>query len=305
MLSAYAYATIRIVNSCFARIYKIRKDMVNIMQIDIRCEYCGVEYDYKINKICPHCGGVPSGTHATEAKKQALALARAARAREAESAAAANVPAAGPAAAAAPTGRFMRCLIKLLPVWLLIIVLSFIIPAAAQHAVSRSAAANLQEIHELPFVDYAMGEQITIGIYDLTVMSAKLVNDSRICDILPEGYALLAVRMSGTAGSFLYEDYLASFGSYNNTPYVTDGSTCYRRVDDYALKSYDDSFAQNPFTFFSLGPGDPSNGYMCYIVKADFDHLYLCLEEFETLYHTKHLTRVNRVRLEIGGDKDV
>lgn len=274
----------------FRLIHRLQKGVVNIMQIDIRCAYCGVEYDYSVNKICPHCGGVPSGKQTAAAKKQSLALAQTD----------------GHATAAAkPTGRFIYYLIKLIPVWLIIIILSLIIPAAVQFAMVRTVAANLQEIEEITYTDHAMNEEFTAGIYDLTVISARIIDDSRICDILPDGYVFLAIRISGTSRSSNYQDHRESFGSSYNTPYVIAGDTCYRRVDEYALADYEDSFAKNQFSFFGLRQKDPTTGYLCYIVKADCDDLYLCLEEFETLHHTRHLTRVNRVKLEIGGDDNV
>lgn len=264
--------------------------MVHIMQIDIRCEYCEAEYDYSINKICPHCGGVPSESHAAKAKKQALALART------------DAPA---AVTARPTEKFMYYLIKLIPVWLIIIILSIIIPAAARFAMGRTAAANLQEIEKITYTDHSINEKFTAGIYDLTILSATILKDSRICDILPEGYVFLVIKMSGTSKSGSYQDYIDSFGSSYNTPYVIADDICYRRVDEYALESYEDSFAKNQFSFFGLRQEDPTTGYLCYIVKAGFNNLYLCLEEFETLHHTRHLTRVNRVKLEIGGEDNV
>ena len=199
----------------------------------------------------------------------------------------------------------MYYLIKLIPVWLIIIISSLIIPAAVRFAISRTAAANLQEIEEIAYTDFCMNEKITTGIYDLTVLSAKVINDSRICDILPEGYVFLAIKMSGTARSSSYQDQTDSFGSSHNSPYVIAGNTCYERVDEYALLNYEDSFAKNQFSFYGLRQTDPATGYLCYIVRADFDDLYLCLEEFENQHHTRHLTRVNRVKLEIGGDNDV
>lgn len=261
------------------------------MQIDIRCDYCGVEYDYSVNKICPHCGGVPSGKQVAEAKKHSV-----------PAPAQTNNPTVS--TAAKPTGKFMYYLIKLIPVWLIIIILSLVIPAGVRFAISRAAAANLQEIAEITYTDFCMNEKITAGIYDLTILSAKVINDSRICDILPEGYVFLAIKMSGTSRNSSYQYYSDSFGSSYNAPYVIAGNTCYRRVDEYALTSYEDSFAKNQFSFYGLRQTDPATGYLCYIVRADFDDLYLCLEELENQHHTRHLTRVNRVKIEIGGDED-
>ena len=264
--------------------------MVNMTQIEIRCEYCGVEYDYSINKICPHCGGVASESHVTKAKKKALS-----REHTAGNAAASEVP----------TGKFMCYLVKLLPVWLMIILLSIVIPVIARSVIRNTAAENLQKIEEITYTDHAMNERFTTGIYDLTVLSARIVDDSPLCGFLPDGCALLAIKLSGTSRSSSYQDYSDSFGSSYNTPYVTDGNTCYRRVDEYSLINYEDSFAQNQFSFLGLRKEDPTTGYLCYIVKSDFEDLYLCLEEFETQNHTRHLTRVNRIRLEIGGDDNV
>ena len=260
------------------------------MQIDIRCDYCGVEFDYNVNKICPHCGAAPSEKQAAEAKKQALALTN---------------TGGHTSAAAKPTGRFMSYLIKLIPVWLTIIILSLVIPAAARSAIRKTSAVNLQVIEKIAYTDYAMNEKFEAGIYDLTVISARVIEDSRICDILPEGYTLLAVKISGTSKSSRYQDYSDSFNSSSKTPYVTSGSICYSRIDEYALANYEDGFAKNQFSFYGLRQGDPAAGYLCYIVRADFDDLYLCFEEYETMHHTRHLTQVNRVKLEIGGDEDV
>lgn len=258
-----------------------------------------MEYDYSVNKICPHCGGVPSGKQVAEAKKQV------AETKKQTAPAPTRTENHTVSVAVRPTGRFMYYLIKLIPVWLIIIILSLIIPAAAKFSIKKTAAANLQEIEDITYTDYAMNEKFTADIYDLTVISAKIIDDSRICDILPDGYVFLAIKISGTCKSSNYWDYDDSFGSYYNTPYVIADNTCYRRVDEYALANYEDSFAQNQFSFFGLRQTDPKTGYLCYIVQADFDDLYICFEEFENLYHTKHLSRVTRIKLEIGGDDNV
>ena len=85
----------------------------------IECKYCGSGYDYRENQSCPNCGAVPDKEQINAAKKEVRLAAKELEDLRLESQL--KLAAAKNAAAVPKTGKFMRKLIKLIPLWVVII----------------------------------------------------------------------------------------------------------------------------------------------------------------------------------------
>lgn len=211
----------------------------------IECKYCGSGYDYRENQSCPNCGAVPDKEQINAAKKEVRLAAKELEDLRLESQL--KLAAAQNAAAVPPTGKFMRKLIRLIPVWVVIIFTAIWIPGIVESTSYDTVANNLQVIDEPEFKSHEIGESFVYdGIFNVAADEFFIADGDAVKALLPEGFKLLAVHMTmSTDGSGGTNDY------YDIDPYITDGRVCRSPISPSALRSLPDAFAQTAFYFYS------------------------------------------------------
>ncbi len=260
------------------------------MRINIECEYCGSVYDFEEHRVCPNCAAVPNKNKIAEAKAAAKEELR--QMRQAEASA---VP-------AAPTGKAMRVVIKLVPLWVAIIVFSLFIPDIAEKMTDGSAAEHLQTVAEPTYSDHDMGEEFLLdGCFSITADEAFWAESTAIDPIVPEGMRLLAVHINFSSSG---EKAPVSEYYYSNDPYIYDGRTCREQIDGYALESYPDFFAQNSYSLTSMDYSRNGDGYMCFFADESAEEIYLCFEESRTEGYVRQLEYIHRIKLDITERED-
>lgn len=259
------------------------------MQIMIECEYCGSTYDYSENHICPNCAAVPN-------KKQIAAAKNAAKAEQSPYAMYGT-----PVPAAAPTGGFMRTIIKLIPLWIGIIFVCIFMPEVKEGMMNSTIKENLQVVDEPRLETHGMNEEFTYdGIFKLVIDEAYIADSNTMNALLPDDKELLVVHLlcSVSDSDKIVNNY------YNIQPYITDGSYCREPVDSTALNSCPDAFAQNIFRFSYFGYKKEADGYMCFIVDKDSDNFSLCLEETHTEGYVRQLDYIHQIGLAVSERED-
>ncbi len=258
------------------------------MRINIECEYCGSVYDYEEHRVCPNCAAVPN-------KKQ-IAEARAAAKAELKQAQQAVVP------AAAPTGKAMRTIIKLVPLWAAIIVFSLFIPDIAERSIDKTAVKSLQTVAEPAYNEHEMGEEFLLDeIFTINADKAFWAESTAINPIVPEGMRLLVVHINFSSSG---EKSPVSEYYYSNDPYIYDGRTCREQIDGYALESYPDFFAQNSYSLTSMDYSRNGDGYMCFFADESAEEIYLCFEESSIEGYVRQLEYIHRIKLDITERED-
>ncbi len=263
------------------------------MPLTIECNYCGSVYDYKEHHSCPNCAAAPDKAQINAAKNEARAAAKAEA--DAKLAAELKLAAAKNAAAVPKTGKFMRTLIKLIPVWVVIIFTAIWIPGIVESTSYDTVSKNLQVIDELEFKSHEIGESFVYdGIFNVAADEFFIAEGDAVNAILPEGFKLLAVHMvMSTDGSGGTNDY------YDIDPYITDGKVCRSPVSSGALRSLPDAFAQTAFYFYSTKYTTERDGYLCFIIDEDMTSVDLCLEETHLQNRIRRLDYVHRITLDI------
>lgn len=256
------------------------------MRINIECEYCGSVYDYEEHRVCPNCAAVPNKKIIADARAAAKA-----ELKQMQQAQQAAVP------AAAPTGKLMRAIIKLVPLWIGIIVFSLFIPDITEKMTDGTAAEHLQTVAEPTYSDHGMGEEFLLdGIFSITADEAFWVESTAMAPLVPDGMKLLAVHI-GFSSSGEKAPNLEYY--YSNDPYIYDGRTCREQIDGYALDSYPDLFAQNSYSLSSMEYSRNGDGYMCFFADEDAEEIYLCFEESRTEGYVRQLEYIHRIKLDI------
>ncbi len=259
------------------------------MQINIECEYCGSVYDFEEHRVCPSCAAVPNKKQIAEAKAAAKEEMR--QLRQAQAA----VP-------AAPTGKAMQVVIKLVPLWVAIIVFSLFIPDIAENSLDKSAAKSLQTVADPIYSDHDMGEEFLLdGCFSITADEAFRAESAAIDPIVPEGMRLLAVHINFSSSG---EKTPVSEYYYSNDPYIYDGRICREQIDGYALDSYPDFFAQNSYSLTSMDYRRNGDGYMCFFVDESAEEIYLCFEESSIEGCVRQLEYIHRIKLDITERED-
>lgn len=249
----------------------------------IECKYCGSGYDYRENSSCPNCGAVPDKAQINAVKKEAhLAEKELLELQLAAAKNAASVPA---------TGKFMRLLIKLIPVWIVIIFTVIWIPGAVKSSARKNAVKNLQIIDEPAYSVHEIGETFVYDeIFKITADEFFIADSAAVNALLPEGFKLLAVHISASSdGSGGTNDY------YDIDPYIIDGKVCRAAVFASALKTLPDTFAQTPFYFYSSKYDVNKEGYLCFIVGEDTESVDLCFEETHMQSGIRQLDCVHKI----------
>lgn len=259
----------------------------------IECKYCGSGYDYRENQSCPNCGAVPDKEQINAAKKEVRLAAKELEDLRLESQL--KLAAAKNAAAVPPTGNFMRKLIRLIPVWVVIIFTVIWMPGIVESTSYDTVAKNLQVIDEPEFKSHEIGESFVYdGIFNVAADEFFIAEGDAVKALLPEGFKLLAVHMTmSTDGSGGTNDY------YDIDPYITDGRVCRSPVSSSALRSLPDAFAQTAFYFYSSRYETERDGYLCFIIDEDMTSVDLCFEETHLQNRIRRLDYVHKITLDI------
>lgn len=131
------------------------------MPLNIECNYCGSVYDYRENHSCPNCAAIPDKKQIDAAKAEARLAAKAEA--DAKLEAELKLAAAKNAVPVPHTGKFMRTLIKLIPLWIVVIFTVIWIPEILESSSNKNIAQNLQVIDEPNYAVHEMGESF---VYD-------------------------------------------------------------------------------------------------------------------------------------------
>ena len=267
--------------------------MIMIMTINIECSYCGSVYDYKEHHSCPNCAAIPDKAQINAAKNEARAAAKAEA--DAKLAAELKLAAAKNAAAVPKTGKFMRKLIKLIPLWVVIIFTVIWIPDILENVTNKKVIQNLQIIDEPEYAVHEIGESFVYDkIFTVNIDEFFIAEGDAVNALLPEGFKLLVVHIMTTSdGSEKENDY------YNISPYVTDGKVCRSNVSSSSLRSLPDAYAQTPFYFYSSRYDNEKDGYMCFVIDEDTTDLDLCFEETHLQSYVKQLDCVHKIPIKL------
>lgn len=249
--------------------------------LDIRCNYCNSVYDFREHKSCPNCGAVPDKGQVNAAKAEIRA------ARLAENAAVPPVP---------QTGKFMRRLIKLIPVWVVFIFTFIWIPDIKISSDEKKVVQNLQIIETPEFKEQQLGVPFTYdNFFEITVDEFKIAGSDAVKALLPEGYKLLTVHlMASSDGTGAVNDY------YEISPYIDLGGVYREPVSPSSMRSLPDTFASNAFYFTSSKYETVKDGYLCFIIDENTEALELCFEETHMESKVRQLDCVHRIKINLG-----
>lgn len=250
--------------------------------LDIKCSYCDSVYDFREHKSCPNCAAVPDKEQINAAKAEA----REARLAETAAAAAASVP---------KTGKFMRLLIKLIPVWAFLIFALLIISGAAQASARKNIIDGLQTVDTPSYVTHEMGEKFVFGkAFTVSADEAFIADSPAAAALLPEGFKLLAVHINAAC------DGSEKLGYYGFEPvYISVGEVCRAPVSGSSLRSMPDAFAQTSFYFGSADYDYDRDGYLCFIVEDGVTEVELCFEDIHTEKGVRQLDCVHKISIDL------
>lgn len=261
--------------------------------LTIECNYCGSVYDYKEHNSCPNCAAIPDKEQINAAKNEARAAAKAEA--DAKLAAELKLAAAKNAVPVPRTGKFMRTLIKLIPLWIVVIFTVIWIPGILKSISNKNIVQNLQVIDEPEYMVHNIGESFVYDkFFTFTADEFFIAEGDAVNALLPEGFKLLVVHvMTATDGS-KEENYY-----YDIVPYVTDGKVCRANVSSSALRSLPDAYAQTPFYFYYSRYDTELDGYMCFVIDEDMTDLDLCIEETHLQNYVKQLDCIHKISIKL------
>lgn len=261
------------------------------MQIMIECEYCGSTYDFNENHTCPNCAAIPD--------KKAIAAAKAAVKAEQKLASKASQSAEKP-----PSGIFITILVKLIPLWIILIVWLVYVPEMAEKSVAKKAVKNFQVVDEINYIEHSMEEEflyddkIVLEIDDAFYSESDVVNA-----LLPEGMKLLVIHINGSIDADKYDanDY---YNYYQVIPYITNGTVCRTKLSYSALNSIPEVYGT---TYFSLNHFNKysckNDGYWCFIVNENDDDLKLCIGDYSTNNYALNIEKVHKIDITIAKEE--
>lgn len=254
----------------------------NSQPLTIECGYCNSVYDYREHKSCPNCGAVPD-------KKQVdAAYAKAVEAASAER--------------SAPnyTGKFMKKLIKLIPVWIVFIFIFIWIPEIKISSDEKKVVRNLQVIETPEYKEQQIGVSfIYDNFFEVTVDEFKIADSDAVKALLPNGYKLLTVHLTAVSdGTGAVNDY------YDISPYIYTDGVCREPVSPSSMRSLPDIFASNSFYFTSSKYDTVKDGYLCFIIEENTEALELCFEETHMKDNVRQLDLIHRINIEPGENEN-
>ena len=255
------------------------------MQINIECEYCGSVYDYSKNHSCPNCAAIPD--------KNQISAAKAAAKAEAQADSAVST-----ASEPAPAGKFMKILIKLIPVWIIIIFASLWIPDIKEHSVENKARSNLQTVDSPEFTEHELNEEFLYdGLMNVTVDDVYFAKSSTAEALLPDNIKLLVVHINAAVAEGANQSDVGTY--YNNDPYIESGESFRSPMSYSALRIFPDNFAQQMFNFSSMRYYDRRDGNFCFLVDKDTEEFTLCLEETHIEGYIRQLDCIHRIHFKV------
>lgn len=261
--------------------------------LTIECNYCGSVYDYRENHACPNCAAIPDKEQIDAAKAEARLSAKAEA--DAKLEAELKLAAAKNAVPVPHTGKLMRTLIKLIPLWIVVIFTVIWIPEILESSSNKNIVQNLQVIDEPEYAVHEIGESFVYDkIFTVTADEFFIAEGDAVNALLPEGFKLLVVHvMTATDGSEGENDY------YDIVPYVTDGKVCRANVSSYALRSLPDAYAQTPFYFYASRYSNETDGYLCFVIDEDMTDLDICIEETHLQNYVRQLDCVHKIPIKL------
>lgn len=267
------------------------------MALFIECEYCGSVFDCEKESACPNCAAVPNIESVSAARKAEEEKAKALRAevhaaRMEELAARAKLT-------AAPTGKFMSKLIKLIPVWIVIILICGIVPSIVSASVSSTVRNSLKTIDSAEITEHKFGEDVSCGdMFTIAADGAFFSESSAVKALLPENVKLLVVHIS--ASSENKGEYISIFDDYDRDIYIGYGNKFATPVSVYSLSALKDDFAQKRFYLSSLKYSDSESGYICYLVEGETEDISLYIDETHSDGYVRQLDRIHKIPLVIS-----
>ncbi|MCM1330114.1 MAG: hypothetical protein NC253_11820 [Ruminococcus sp.] len=268
------------------------------LPLTVECGYCGSVYDYSEQRSCPNCGAVPDKAQINAAKEEVRAAAKAeaeAKIAEERRKLAAELKLAEAKNAVPQTGKFMRKLIKLIPLWVAVIFVVIWIPGFAESSAQRAIMENMQVIDTPEYKSHELGESFFYDrVFTVTADEFFIADSEAVRALLPENFKLLVVHMNALSdGSGGTNDY------YDIDPYITDGKVCRAPVSPNALRSLPDAFAQTAFYFYGSSYVNEKDGYLCFIVDGDMTSVDLCIEETHLEGYIRQLDYVHKITLDL------
>ena len=267
------------------------------MALFIECEYCGSVFDCEKESVCPNCTAAPDMERISAARKAEEDKAKALRAevhaaRMEELAARAKLT-------AAPTGKLMSKLIKLIPVWVIIILICGIVPAIVSASVSNAVRNSLQTIDSAEITEHEFGEDVSCGdMFNIAVDGAFFAESDAVKALLPENVKLLVVHISASSENI--DRYSSIFNDYDREIYIGYGDKFAAPVSVYSLSALKDDFAQKRFYLSSLKYSNSESGYICYLVDEETEDISLYFDETHSDGYVQQLDRIHKIPLVIS-----
>lgn len=264
------------------------------LPLTIECSYCGSVFDYSEHRSCPNCAAIPDKAQINAAKAEARAAAKAEA--EAKLAAELKLAAAKNPTAVPPTGKLMKKLIKLIPVWIVFILAFIWIPDIKIRSDEKKIVQNLQIIEEPEYKEQQLGVPfIYDNFFEVTVDEFNIADSEAVNALLPEGYKLLTVHITASSdGTGAVNDY------YEITPYISLGNVCREPVSPSSMRSLPDVFASNSFYFTSSKYDTLKDGYLCFIIEENTETLELCFEETHMKNKVRQLDLIHKIKIDPG-----
>ncbi len=263
------------------------------MQIMIECEYCGSMYDFNENHTCPNCAAIPN-------KKRVAAAKAAAKAEKQQhssnSASATEKP---------PSGMFMTVIVKLIPLWILLIIGLSFVPKIAEDSAAKNAMKNLKSVDEISYTAHSMNEAF---LYDdkinLEIDDAFYAESEVVEALLPDGMKLLVIHLKGSIDKDKYDSY--NYDDYRRiNPYITNGTICREKLGYSALNSIPEIYGTTTFSFSNFyGSSREKDGYWCFIVDENDTDISLCIGDYTVENYALTLEEVHKIRITVAKEEE-
>ena len=249
--------------------------------LTIECSYCGSAFDYREHRTCPSCAAVPSKEQIDAAYVRANENVIKSKTEKADT---------------KYTGKFMRKLIKLIPVWIVFIFVIIWIPEIKQASDEKKIVNSLKSIENPEYIEHKMGENFLYDKFFNVVVDEFIIADSDAANaLMPSGYKLLAIHITAVSdGSGASNDY------HSVEPYIAIGGVCREPISSSSLRSMPDVFANNPFYFSSSKYNPIKDGYICFIAEENTASVDLCFEETHMENKVRQLDCIHKINIDLS-----
>lgn len=270
------------------------------MQIMIECEYCGSMYDFNENHTCPNCAAVPDKKRVAAAKAALKAEAKAEKIQNSNSAANTASENEKP-----PSGMFITVIVKLIPLWVLLIVGLSFVPQIAEDAAAKKALKNLKSVDEISYTDHSMNEAFLYdGKINLEIDDAFYAESEVVEALLPDGMKLLVIHLKGSIDKDKYDSY--NYDDYRRiNPYITNGTICREKLGYSALNSIPEIYGTTTFSFSNFyGSSRERDGYWCFIVNENDTDISLCIGDYTVENYALTLEEVHKIGITVAKEEE-